>query len=212
MAQTELWRFLSACYYEPCLEFQEERLFDSIVEVASAISTQLAERAVAMRTAFAKENLESLLVDYTRLFLGPMQALASPYEFSWTSAPASTDETPEPPITQLYAQAGFEMGPDIQDRPDHVAIELECLYALSFQVIANQQPDGPAPVNPVANLRTTLLVDHLGVWVPRLADAMEAAARTDFYRELAKLTRDLLALELASVQSRHHSVTQSSSV
>jgi TorA maturation chaperone TorD len=82
-ARQDLCRFLSACYYEPAPEFAEEKLFDSIVTAAARLHPELAAMARRLREAFEAQDLQTLLVDYTRLFLGPINALAKPYGSCW---------------------------------------------------------------------------------------------------------------------------------
>ena len=82
-AREDLCRYLAGCYYEPGPEFAEEGLFDSMLAAASRIDPGLAEHARRLGEAFAAQDLQTLLVDYTRLFLGPVQTLAKPYGSVW---------------------------------------------------------------------------------------------------------------------------------
>ncbi|MHB8950745.1 MAG: TorD/DmsD family molecular chaperone, partial [Rhodoferax sp.] len=128
-ARADLCRFLSACFYEPAPEFAEEKLFDSMLLAATQVHPDLAEHARKLGEAFAAQDLQTLLVDYTRLFLGPVQALASPYGSSWLGAPAQTQEQENPALAvlDLYSAGGFETDEAFSDLPDHMAVELEFL-------------------------------------------------------------------------------------
>jgi hypothetical protein len=42
-AREDFCRYLAACYYEPSIDFAEERLFDSMLAAAGAIDPELAE-------------------------------------------------------------------------------------------------------------------------------------------------------------------------
>ena len=70
-ARADLCRFLAACYYQPCPDFAEEKVFDSMLDAATRIQPDLAAHARRLGEAFSAEGPYSLLVDYTRLFLGP---------------------------------------------------------------------------------------------------------------------------------------------
>lgn len=195
LARQELCRFLAGCYYEPGPEFAEERLFDSIAAAAQRISPELGESAQRLAAAFASAELQDLLVDYTRLFLGAPQALAKPYASVWLSGEPELMQDSAIELQKLYAQGGFEIDEDFRDRPDHVAVELEFLYLLNFQLNQAHAADDTAAVQAVEVLRTAFLVGHLGRWLGGFILAVHDHAQSDFYRELAEFTELFVRLE-----------------
>jgi TorA maturation chaperone TorD len=172
LARADLFRFLAACYYEPGLEFAEERLFDSMFAASAKMDPDLARQARRLGKAFSSDRLENLLVDYTRLFLGPVRALAQPYASVWMNG--------ETPVLPMYAEAGFEIDESFRDLPDHIAVELEFLYLL---------------IHRDDDLRRRVLAEHLGRWIPAFTQAVWTGAASAFYRELVVLTDRMIALE-----------------
>ena len=194
-AREDLCRFLAACYYEPGPEFAEEKLFDSMLTAASCLHPGLADHARKLAQAFAAQDLQALLVDYTRLFMGPMEALAKPYGSSWLNAPAPTGDNPPPAVLALYSEGGFEIDPEFMELPDHVAVELEFLYLLVFTENRAASVGDADALTAAQSLRQRFLAEHLGVWIGPFAAAMADGATTDFYRELALLTERFLRIE-----------------
>ena len=82
-AREDLCRFLAACYYEPTVEFTEERLFDSMLAAAERLDPELAAHTRRLGEAFEAAGPQELLVDYSRLFLGRVLALARPFAAVW---------------------------------------------------------------------------------------------------------------------------------
>lgn len=195
LARQELCRFLAGCYYEPGPEFAEERLFDSIAAAAQRISPELGEHAQRLATAFASTALQALLVDYTRLFLGAPQALAKPYASVWLTGEPELMQESVVELQKLYAQGGFDIDEDFRDLPDHVAVELEFLYLLNFQLNQARAADDGAAAQAVEVLRTAFLVGHLGRWLGGFILAVHDHAQSDFYRELAEFTGLFVRLE-----------------
>lgn len=194
-ARQDLCRFLSACYYEPATEFAEEKLFDSIVIAATRLDPELAALAQQLRAAFESEDLQTLLVDYTRLFLGPIDALAKPYGSCWLPAQALTEDNPPPAVLALYSEGGLDIDDEFQELPDHVAVELEFLYLLAFtQNQASQAGDSDALATSEL-LQKRFLDEHLGAWIGPFAAAMKSGAETGFYRVLATLTERFVRLQ-----------------
>ncbi len=133
-ARADVARLLAACFYEPGTEFIEEGLFDALRDAAVGIDPQLAVAAARLGEAFAAAPLEELLVDYTRLFLGPVDTRAKPYGSVWLDddAPLMGDSTMA--VLQHYEDGGFEVDEGFRDLPDHIAVELEFLYVLLFRL------------------------------------------------------------------------------
>lgn len=198
-AREDLCRFLAACYYQPAAEFVEERLFDSMLAAATAIDPDLAEAARRLGQAFAAQNLETLLVDYTRLFIGPAQPLAMPYASYWLTDDPSLRHEATTAVLDLYEQGGFDISEDFRELPDHVAAELEFLYLLIFshnEASLGGNEGGPSALD---ELRRGFVLDHLGVWLGKFAERLKTVAETAFYRELAGFTERFVLIEARSL-------------
>ncbi|WP_296492422.1 molecular chaperone TorD family protein [Rhodoferax sp.] len=196
-ARADLCRFLSACYYEPAPEFAEEKLFDSLLTAARQVHPDLTEQARKLGEAFALQDLQTLLVDYTRLFIGPMHALAPPYGSTWLNTPAPAEGNPPPAVLDLYSEGGFDIDADFRELPDHVAVELEFLYLLTFNINRADAAADPAGSAATMALRGRFLHEHLGAWIGSFAAAVKAGADTVFYRELADFTEQYVRMEVA---------------
>ncbi len=194
-ARADLCRFLAACYYQPGPEFTEEKLFDSMFAAAARVGPDFAARARRLGEAFAAEDPENLLVDYTRLFLGPVDTLAKPYGSVWLEGQQALMQDSTMAVQQLYDEGGFEIDDDFRELPDHVAAELEFLYLLIFRETEAAQKDDRDRLAAVTALRTRFLSDHLGAWVGPFTKAVADGAQTPFYRELAELTRRFVGAE-----------------
>ena len=195
LARQELCRFLAGCYYEPGPEFAEERLFDSILAAAQRISPELGEHAQRLGQAFSAAPMQDLLVDYTRLFLGAPQALAKPYSSVWLTGEPALMQDSAMALLKLYEQGGFEVDPEFRDLPDHVAVELEFLYLLTFQQNRALAAGDEQARQAVAVLRSAFLVGHLGRWLGPFILAVHEHAQSEFYRELAEFTELFLRME-----------------
>jgi TorA maturation chaperone TorD len=194
-ARETFCRLLAACYYQPAAEFAEERVFDTMRGAAIRIDPQLAAAAQRLGDGFVAENLEPLLVDYTRLFLGPVNALAKPYGSVWLSGEASLMQNSTMDVLGRYREGGFELAEDFRNLPDHIAAELEFLYLLIFRENEAHRLADLDALAATEALRKRFLADHLGSWVDRFATAMKDGAETDHYRALADLTQRFVAME-----------------
>jgi len=197
MARADLCRFIAACYYQPGPEFAEERVFESMAGAASRLDPDLAAAARRLGEAFAAEGHEALLVEYTRLFLGPVDPVARPYGSVWLEPGGGLMQDSTRAVEALYHQCDFEVAEDVHDLPDHIAVELEFLYLLLFRENEARLKNDAAAMQATLKLRERFLHGHLGRWVAPFTDAVRAGTQSAFYRELAGLTERFVMMEAA---------------
>lgn len=194
-AREDLCRFLAACYYEPTTDFAEERLFDSIVAAADVVDPGLAQSARRLREAFNPEDLQTLLVDHTRLFVGPSTPEVMPYASFWLTEDASQRHEATLQVRELYADGGFDISDDFRELPDHVAAELEFLYLLVFAINQGQDEGDAGTLAEASARHHRFVTQHLARWIDAFSNALHQRAETTFYRELAEFTRRFMDCE-----------------
>jgi TorA maturation chaperone TorD len=194
-AREDLCRFLAACYYQPGPEFAEEKVFDSMRDAATSIHPELAAHARRLGVEFSAAGPDRLLLDYTRLFLGPNHIIANPYGSAWLSGEKTLMQDSTLAVEELYAEGGFELDENFRDLPDHIATELEFLYLLIYRENEARRNDDPQALAEMAGLRKRFLDEHLGSWVGPFTAAVRAGAQSGFYRELAALTDRFVRME-----------------
>jgi TorA maturation chaperone TorD len=194
-ARENLCRFLAACYYEPGPAFAEEKLFDSMLDAATRIRPDLAAHARRLCEDFSSEEPESLLVDYTRLFLGPSHIVAKPYGSVWLEDENTLMGDSTMAVQELYHEGGFEIDEDFRELPDHIAAELEFLYLLIYHENEGHRKGEPEALKAAAGLRRRFLDEQLGLWIGPFTAAVKAGAQTGFYRQLAELTDRFVKME-----------------
>ena len=116
--------------------------------------------------------------------------MRSPSPTARSGCPPSrrAEDNPPPAVLEIYSEGGFDIDEDFQELPDHVAVELEFLYLLTFtQNQARQAGDSDA-LAASEQLQQRFLDAHLGAWIGPFAAAVQAGAETPFYRVLATLT------------------------
>jgi TorA maturation chaperone TorD len=191
-ARADFCRLLAACYYQPDPAFVEERMFVSMAAAGAQLGSEFAGDARALGEAFDHEDRQALLVDYTHLFVGPGEKLASPYESSWRGRDGAS---PVLPVLSMYQEGGFDVAEDFLDLPDHVAAELEFLYLTIFRAAQAALAGDLDALAKWEGLERRFLALHLGAWVTPFAQATRACAACAFYRTLADATERFVAAE-----------------
>ena len=195
IARENLSRLLAACYYQPGPEFAEEKVFDSMLDAATRLHPQLAAPAKRLGEDYAAEGAEALLLDYTRLFLGPNHIVAKPYGSIWLEGQNSVMGESTMAVLKLYEEGGFDMSEDFREVPDHIAVELEFLYLLIYRENEAQRNGESEALQAKTALRKRFLDEHLGRWTGPFTSAVKDGAQSSYYRQLAELTGRFIDIE-----------------
>jgi len=134
----------------------------------------------------SESELEELLWEYTRLFIGPYKLPCPPWESVYTSPKRLMMQDAAVQVQELYEQAGLSIN-TAEVMPDHIGAELNFLAVLlertHSEINSNSKQVG---------ITEKLLNEHLLTWSPDFTRDMENAAETPFYRALAGATRKVI--------------------
>ncbi len=133
-------------------------------------------------------SLDEISYDFENLFFDPVDRLL-PYE-SFYSEFEGELETPNSITESLYSaylQEGLIMDENMNISPDHISAEL---YFISYLIETSR----------LASLHQFLDL-HAVKWIPNFCDDLFENAKTDFYRELASITKDLVLNEYEELSS-----------
>ena len=193
LARADVYRLLSACYYQPEDSFLEEDVFSQLKTALAKASPGGVIDAAALDDCFKASGVEVLMLDYSRLFLGPFEILAKPYGSVYLDGEKIVMGDSTMLALELYREGGFEVAEDFLEMPDHIAVELEFLYLLSFRIGKASDDEERARL---IVLKQKFLEEHLGRWVGTLSEAIRKGAQTDFYKRLADLTEQFVLEDL----------------
>jgi TorA maturation chaperone TorD len=174
--RAESYKFLSECYYLP-----DEELIQKVVDVAQA------DRFFAELEDHTPPTVEldSLRIDFTRLFVGPFKLLAPPYgSFYLENNRIMGDSTID--IRKLYENEGLDIV--IKDIPDHIAMELEFMYYLVAKQIQATDCKNFSDIQLYRQKQKSFLHSHLTMWLPEFVENVKRNAHTEFYKDLAQCT------------------------
>ncbi len=182
--RADSYKFLSECYYLP-----DEELIEKIVDVVQT-DRFFAELEDHIPPAV---ELDSLKIDFTRLFIGTFKLLAPPYgSFYLENNRIMGDSTID--ISKLYQDERLDIV--IKDVPDHIALELEFTYYLVAKQIQAINEENFRGIQLYQQKQKSFLHSHLSRWLPEFVENVQKNAQSDFYRILAKLTEEFVRKDL----------------
>ena len=197
--QALAYHFLGRCFYEaPRAEwlaaFAGDRLFEAWPFPSGDDRTAA---GLALLTEFCRgwdpEQLGTLTWDFNRLFVGPGEMLATPWESVYRSKTKLTFQEPTLQVRELYERFGVR-APAIHREPDdHLGLELAFVATLS-DLAARAAAAADAPqLTKCFETQKDFLRDHLLAWAPTCLGLVEKHAETAYYRGAALLGLGSLA-------------------
>ena len=197
--QAVAYHFLGRCFHAPpgaaWLEaLARDRLFEAWPLPAGDEDTAA---GLALLAACCKRwdraQLGALTWDFNRLFVGPGEMLAPPWESVHRSRTKLTFQESTLQVRALYEAFGVQAPALHREPDDHLALELDFLAALSERAVEAAARGDGEQLEGCLRAQQAFLRDHLLAWAPACLALVERHAETDYYRGAARLTRGSLA-------------------
>jgi putative dimethyl sulfoxide reductase chaperone len=188
--RADAYKILAGCYYSP-----GEELLQAIGDLAAAGQTGLDQLAQAA----ASDDIETLLVDHTRLFIGPYKLLAPPYGSVYLEEGVLMGNSTMN-VEEFYRQESMETSD--QEVPDHITAELEFMYVLASREIEAMEVDDLDTANRYRQKQKDFLSLHLGAWITEFTDRIQQEAQTEFYNILGRITAQFVREDIELLSDR----------
>lgn len=192
----QVYKSLADCYFQP-----DEKLVQAVQRISTVIKDWnqelLLEPALEMQKAMESQGQEltALKKEYSRLFVGPFELAAPPYGSIYFQHKMQNQQIMDDSAADAqnaYRKAGVDTPQDFNDPPDHIAVELEFMYYLLYHENHARENGDEASAIDLRTQRLDFLKRHLGLWGPVFADTLQKNTESDFYRNLAKLTKAVI--------------------
>lgn len=193
-------RFLASLYLYELTEQQIEAL--AAIQCAgdgSAIDDGLAAMKEYLRHRHGATRQE-LAVDYARVFLGAGnydRITAPPYESVFTSEERILMQDARDGALSYYRSIGLDLPADNSTPEDHLGFELQFAAALCDRANEAIAAGDGQQLQEAVELGRSFFAFHQRNWLPQLCDAIDEWAQTDFYKQVAAVTRGYVEAEEA---------------
>jgi len=134
-----------------------------------------------------KEALVDIREDFMRLLGGPdapIQPYESLYVYDEKEGPILWGKTAEA-VSRAYASAGLVLQQEMNFPPDHIAIEFIFVVYLMENQLVDELID--------------FFENHIMRWVPAFCEQLEKEASTGFFKEIARITREIIEADYSEM-------------
>lgn len=149
----------------------------------------------SLRATVTEIDLAQLQSDHRRVFGHIESSPCPPYETRYGSHHLFQQTHQLSDIAGFYRAFGLDLSDGANERPDHLAIELEFLHFLCFKEAYALEHHGPEQVELCRDAEAKFLKEHLLPWAPSFAKRLQGAAGGGFYKQLGTLMAAFLSTE-----------------
>ncbi|MFQ6091490.1 MAG: molecular chaperone [bacterium] len=198
-SRSNLYGLLSLIFrQEPTLELLRQIRQPEVLKALSAMGLSLEKTFLGGNE---EQVLEELVLEYTRLFLGPGPHI-SPHESvhrADESRPGLMwgDSTVE--VKKLVEWLGLSYGEEYRGMPDHISVELELMQKITEREKEAWEQQDRDTVARCLEYEKKFIDEHLLRWIPTFCDRVMEGSQLDFYREMARVTKEYLRFEKEQV-------------
>lgn len=191
-SRSYVYGLLSLVYREePTTEFLKQIRSPEFVSALNDLGIELGE---GFWTRHGEQLLEELVLEYTRLFIGPGRHI-SPYESVHREEEGLLWGSSTVRVKTFIESSGLKYRSDFKGIPDHISVELEFMQKLTrYEAEAWEQQDHNKAIRSL-ELEKRFIKEHLLQWIPKFSELVIQEARLVFYREMAKLTKEYIIFE-----------------
>jgi len=194
-ARSRLYNIFSVFFCQPEIDIHgNSSLYESLSENLARIYTGQNNEVPQLKAQLNTFSDNSLLVEYTRLFIGPFKTLASPYSSVYLDSNGAIFGQETQWVIEFYNTCGLVVTHSSNDLPDHIAVELEFMHYLSSQEISEMESGNLEKAEALFKSQEIFLDHHLKRWAPLFCNRIISETNNDYYRTLALCFKSFIEL------------------
>jgi TorA maturation chaperone TorD len=175
---------------------QTPRVFDALRLGLNIVDVDSATLVNEMQEAAKQSSAQDLLIEYTRLFIGPFKALAPPYSSLYLGYDTlMSDEAVW--VLSSYRKSGLKFDEAVQDVPDHVAVETEFMYHLIHKETRELEAGNRDGSLILWQNQREFFSRHYRKWVPIFCTTVATETNNAYFKALSKcLSKFICSVEI----------------
>jgi putative dimethyl sulfoxide reductase chaperone len=160
-------------------------LFDTLKQALDIAYPDGSAYVEQMQETAKQSTAQALLIEYTRLFIGPFKTLVPPYSsLYFGSETLMSDETVW--VMNCYKKSGLEFDTQLNDVPDHIAVETEFMYYLIHSEISALEAEKRDEALALWENQQEFFDRHYRKWLPQFCAKLATETRSEYYKTLSE--------------------------
>jgi len=181
-----IYNIFSALFCQPEKEtIKSDKIYEVLQSAFELIENDSFKDVEKIKMSAKKYTSDELLVEYTKLFLGPFKVLAPPYSSIYLGSDSLMSDVTMW-VVDFYRDAKLEFDKELKDLPDHVVVETEFIYYLIFNELNEIELKNVKKSKDSWNKQSKFYIDHYKKWVPKFCKQIIKQTDNEFYNALAE--------------------------
>jgi TorA maturation chaperone TorD len=185
-ARASIFNIFTALLCQPEEDLIEnDEVFGALDVAMKDVSPESSEIVVRIQEAAKKCTAQELLIEYTRLFIGPFKTLVPPYSsLYFGSDTLMSDETVW--VVDFYRKAGLKYDQETKEVPDHIAIETEFMYWLIHNEAEALDSGDRDRAFALWEKQQEFFRKHYRKWAPEFCARVATETNNEYFRLLSE--------------------------
>jgi TorA maturation chaperone TorD len=194
MRRKDIYQYLAKLYQVPDSDTYQH--LDGFLSNLSAISGENQKDPMREELDLSAANHQSLIVEYSKLFIGPYKVKAPPFGSIYLDGKNLIMGDSTLDVIHRYREMGLDMAGDFNNPPDHIIAEFEFMVVLvSRMIIAHEEGDNEELLAMI-DAQLSFLVNHLNEWVPQFVERVGQNAEHNFYPTISRAALNFIQEDL----------------
>ena len=146
------------------------------------------------------EALQDLMIEYTRLFVGPHTLQAPPWEMIYKTGKNELFQPGVLELKEIYNREGCTPAEHPHASMDHLGIELDFMRFMCEKTLAALDQGDTLEVERLEKVQSDFLKEHLLEWVPQYLKKLQETAKLPYYPCMGALLLAFLKQEQVLLQ------------
>ncbi len=185
-ARAGIFNIFTALLCQPEKELVENNeVFETLKSALDIVNPDCSKIVDQMQEAVKQNTAQELLVEYTKLFIGPFKTLVPPYSsLYFGNDTLMSDETVR--VINYYKKSGLKFNEKIKDVPDHVTIETEFMYYLIHNEIKELDAGNRDKSFSFWENQQEFFEKHYKKWVPEFCAKVATETNNEYFKVLTE--------------------------
>jgi len=164
---------------------KSDEVFDTLESALNIVNPDCSKIVSRMKKAAKQNTAQELLIEYTRLFIGPFKTPVPPYSALYLGSDTlMSDETVW--VIDFYKKSGLKPDKQIKDVPDHIAVETEFLYCLIHNEINELDTGNGDKSFSLWENQQEFFDKHYKKWVPEFCAKVANETNNEYFKVLSE--------------------------